>query len=119
MSRHRTPLEAKRATLSVLMPVFNERDTIDSIVDAVLTAPVAPIRLELVAVDDCSTDGSRDVLQRLHEQGKIHKLHLQPKNRGKGAAITRVSLAPGSELSMVWLHTEISAWLWTTQSRRV
>ena len=87
MSRYRTPLETKQAVLSVLMPVFNERDTIDSIVDAVLAAPVAPMRLELVAVDDFSTDGSRDVLQRLHERGKIHKLHLQPRNRGKGAAI--------------------------------
>jgi len=87
VSRYRTPLATKQVLLSVLIPVYNERDTIDSIVDAVHAAPVAPVRLELVAVDDCSTDGSRDVLKRLHEVGKIHKLHLQPENRGKGAAI--------------------------------
>ena len=87
MSRYRTPLETKRVTLSVLMPVFNERETIESIVAAVHAAPVAPIRLELVVVDDCSTDGSRDVLQQLHEKGRIDKLHVQPENRGKGAAI--------------------------------
>ena len=87
MSRHRTPIAPKQATLSVLMPVFNEKDTIESIVDLVHRAPIAPIRIELVAVDDFSTDGTRDVLQRRHAAGKIHKLHLQPFNQGKGAAI--------------------------------
>ena len=87
MMRNRTPMESKRTTLSVLMPVYNERDTIESIVAAVHAAPVAPMRLELVVVDDCSTDGSRDVLQQLKEKGRIDKLHLQPVNRGKGAAI--------------------------------
>ncbi|HJQ20540.1 MAG TPA: glycosyltransferase family 2 protein [Gemmatimonadaceae bacterium] len=87
MSPYRTPLEAPRATLSVLMPVYNERDTIASIIDAVHCAPIAPLQLEVVVVDDCSTDGSRDVLTQLQRQGRIHKLHLQPGNRGKGAAI--------------------------------
>ena len=87
MSRYRTPLDTKRATLSVLMPVYNERDTVRAIVDAVHAAPIAPVRLELVVVDDFSTDGSREVLQELQAAGRIHKLHLQPENRGKGAAI--------------------------------
>ena len=87
MSRYRTPLQTQHLTLSVLMPVYNERDTVDAIVEAIHAAPIAPIRLELVAVDDCSTDGTRDILQRLHAAGRIHKLHLQPQNRGKGAAI--------------------------------
>ncbi len=87
MSWHRTPLHTAQATLSVLMPVYNERDTVETIIDAVLAAPVAPVRVELVVVDDCSTDGTRDTLQRLHTAGRIQKLHLQPKNCGKGAAI--------------------------------
>jgi len=87
MSRYHTPLQVKQATLSVLMPVYNERETVESIVAAVLNAPVAPIRLELIVVDDGSSDGTRDIVQRLHDEGKIHKLHLQPTNRGKGAAI--------------------------------
>jgi len=87
MSRYHTPLQVKQATLSVLMPVYNERETVESIVAAVLDAPVAPIRLELIVVDDGSSDGTRDIVQRLHDEGKIHKLHLQPTNRGKGAAI--------------------------------
>jgi glycosyltransferase involved in cell wall biosynthesis len=89
MSRHRTPIAPQNATLSVLMPVFNEKDTIESIVELVHRAPIAPIRIELVAVDDFSTDGTREVLERLHAAGKIHKLHLQPHNQGKGAAIKR------------------------------
>jgi glycosyltransferase involved in cell wall biosynthesis len=87
MSRYRTPLGTQHATLSVLIPVYNERETIETIVDAVHAAPIKPIKVEICAVDDCSTDGTRDVLQQLHASGKIHKLHLQPVNRGKGAAI--------------------------------
>jgi glycosyltransferase involved in cell wall biosynthesis len=87
MSHYRTPMHTQRATLSVLMPVFNEKDTVEQIIALVHAAPVAPLAIELVVVDDFSTDGTRDVLQRLKAAGKIHKLHLQPKNCGKGAAI--------------------------------
>jgi glycosyltransferase involved in cell wall biosynthesis len=83
----RTPLDRKKLRLSVLMPVYNEHATIEAIVEQVHRAPVAPVQIELVVVDDCSTDGSRDVLQRLQTEGRIHRLHLQEKNRGKGAAI--------------------------------
>lgn len=83
----RTVMDRSKLTLSVLMPVYNEQATIESIIDYVHKAPIAPIKLELVVVDDGSTDGSREILQRLHEAGRIHKLHLQPHNKGKGAAI--------------------------------
>jgi glycosyltransferase involved in cell wall biosynthesis len=71
--------------LSVVMPVFNERDTIDEIVARVLAVPV---RTELIVVDDASTDGTRDRLQALQEQHGF-KLCLQPRNQGKGAALRR------------------------------
>ncbi len=87
MSPSRTPLDPRQLTVSVLMPVFNERDTVESMIAAVHSAPIAPARIELVVVDDGSTDGTRDVLQRLHAGGKIHKLHVQPRNCGKGSAI--------------------------------
>ena len=89
MSRYRTPIAPRSATLSVLMPVFNEKDTIESIIELVHRAPIAPIKIELVVVDDFSTDGTRAVLEQLHAAGKIHKLHLQPHNQGKGAAIKK------------------------------
>src|ERR1051325_570269 len=87
MSRYRTPLHTNQLTLSVLMPVFNEKDTLETIVATVLKAPIPQI--EIVAVDDFSTDGTREILQKLHTEGKIKTLHLQPHNQGKGAAIRR------------------------------
>jgi glycosyltransferase involved in cell wall biosynthesis len=87
MRAQRTPLAAKQTTVSVLMPVYNEHETIETIIGQVRTAPIAPMQIEIVVVDDGSTDGSRDLLQRLHGEGKIQKLQLQPENRGKGAAI--------------------------------
>lgn len=69
------------------MPAYNECDTIETVIDAVHAAPIAPIRVELIVVDDCSTDGTRELLRDLHARGRIHHLHLQPRNQGKGAAI--------------------------------
>jgi glycosyltransferase involved in cell wall biosynthesis len=69
--------------LSVVMPVFNERDTIDEILRRVLAVPV---RIQLIVVDDCSTDGTRDRLQELSRTLSF-TLVLQPKNGGKGSAL--------------------------------
>jgi glycosyltransferase involved in cell wall biosynthesis len=69
--------------LSVVMPAYNERDTIDEIIRRVLAVP---IRLELIVVDDCSTDGTRDQLQVLQRELGF-TLILQPANGGKGAAL--------------------------------
>ena len=71
--------------LSVVMPVFNERETIDEIVSRVLAIPM---RVELVVVDDCSTDGTRAHLGDLQKEFGFTLL-LQPHNQGKGAALRR------------------------------
>jgi glycosyltransferase involved in cell wall biosynthesis len=71
--------------LSVVMPVFNERDTIQEIIGRVMRVPM---RIELIVVDDDSTDGTRDVLAELQPQHGF-KLILQPKNGGKGSALRR------------------------------
>jgi glycosyltransferase involved in cell wall biosynthesis len=75
----------KDPVLSVVMPVYNEHDTIEEIIGRVLAVPV---RVELIVVDDCSTDGTRDILQRLQQQCRF-KLLLQERNQGKGAALRR------------------------------
>ena len=69
--------------LSVVMPAYNERDTIDEIIRRVLAVPV---RLELIVVDDGSTDGTRDRLEALQRELGF-ALILQPANGGKGAAL--------------------------------
>ena len=71
--------------LSVVMPCYNEKDTIEEIVRRVLAVP---IRTELIIVDDGSKDGTRDILQRLGNDLPI-KVIFQPANAGKGSALRR------------------------------
>lgn len=71
--------------ISVVMPVYNEEATIEEIVSRVLASPV---RVELIAIDDASTDGSREKLQKLASTHGFTLL-LQDRNRGKGAAVRR------------------------------
>jgi len=87
--RGRTPLDPGTLVLSVLIPVYNERATIELILDQV---HLVPVRKEVICVDDCSTDGTWATLERLHAEGRIDKLVRHPVNRGKGAAI-RTALA--------------------------
>ena len=79
----RTPLEDP--LLSVVMPVYNEKATVEEIVDRVLAVP---LRIELIAVDDASTDGSREILEKLSRERGFRVLH-QERNQGKGAAVRR------------------------------
>jgi glycosyltransferase involved in cell wall biosynthesis len=72
--------------LSVVMPVYNERRTLRTVVDRVLAVP---LELELICVDDGSRDGSREILGELQNQHPNLRVLLQPKNMGKGAALRR------------------------------
>jgi glycosyltransferase involved in cell wall biosynthesis len=72
--------------LSVLMPVYNERRTLRTIVGRVLASPV-PIPFELIAVDDCSTDGSADILRELAARDPRLKPVFHEHNTGKGGAV--------------------------------
>ncbi len=71
--------------LSVVMPVYNERDTVEEIITRVLAVP---LRIELIVVDDGSTDGSREIIERLQARYGFTFI-AQPRNRGKGAALRR------------------------------
>ena len=75
-------------TLSVVMPCYNEQDTIREIVARVQSVTLGGIGLEILIVDDGSTDGTRDILATLDGQRGVRVL-LQPVNRGKGAAVAR------------------------------
>jgi len=96
--RPRTPLDVSAVRLSVLIPVYNERETIDIIVDQVRATPIAK---EIICVDDASTDGTKEVLEALLEQGKIDRLFRQPANRGKGAAIRQALSMSGGDIVIV------------------
>ena len=72
-----------RMTLSVVIPVYNEKATILEILDLVLAQPEVD---EIVLVDDFSTDGTREILRTLEGRDKIVVL-LHPHNKGKGAAL--------------------------------
>ena len=82
--------------LSVVIPVYNEIDTIASIISAVRNAPVSNEidSLEIVIVDDCSLDGTKDYLKSLKENDLNIAYHI--KNQGKGAALrTGFKIASG------------------------
>ena len=96
--RPRTPLDPATLKLSVLIPVYNERDTVDLIVDQVHETPM---KKEIIVVDDNSTDGTYDVLRALLEQGRIDQLYRQEQNRGKGAAIRRALAASSGDVVVV------------------
>jgi len=74
-------------TLSVVIPVYNEKDTLLAILSAVGSAPASGLRKEIVVVDDFSTDGTRDLLkERIEGRDGILVLY-HDRNRGKGAAL--------------------------------
>jgi glycosyltransferase involved in cell wall biosynthesis len=78
-------------TLSIVVPCFNERQTIAELLARVARAPLPEgIEREIVVVDDCSTDGTRDLLRELAARGEpAFRLVEQTVNRGKGAALRR------------------------------
>src|SRR5215831_7686010 len=70
--------------LSVVIPCYNERTTIEAVVEAIRTGPVDDV--EIIVVDDGSTDGTRELLKE-KPAGWIDRLVLQERNFGKGAAL--------------------------------
>ena len=74
--------------LSVAIPVYNEKETIQKLIFAVLAVDLGSLEKEIILVDDCSTDGTREILNELGRSGK-YKIFYQPKNFGKGAAVRK------------------------------
>jgi len=81
--------------LSILMPVYNEAKTVQAVVKRVLDVDF-PCPVEVVIVDDASTDGTAEILDHMHDERLVKLRH--PVNRGKGAAIrTAVGAATGEK----------------------
>lgn len=79
-------MQNKYLKLSIIIPIFNEKDTILDILKKI-DAVELPIEKEVVIVDDFSTDGTRDVLLTLDQEK--YKVVLKENNAGKGSAIKR------------------------------
>src|SRR5712691_4317641 len=69
--------------LSVVMPVYNEKATIYEILHRVRAVPIPK---EIMIVDDCSTDGTRDLLHKMESEPDVH-IFYHERNYGKGAAL--------------------------------
>jgi dolichol-phosphate hexosyltransferase len=80
--------------LSILMPVYNERERVERAIAEVLETEL-PSEFELIVVDDGSTDGTREILRGGDWDGRVRLLE-HPENRGKGAAVqTALAQAQG------------------------
>src|SRR3977135_1044855 len=84
--------------VSVVIPCFNERDTIEQVVNSVRSSPVQAI--EIIVVDDGSTDGTIDVLKE-KVAGLANQIIYQPANRGKGAALRTGFAAATGDIILV------------------
>jgi glycosyltransferase involved in cell wall biosynthesis len=73
--------------ISIVIPVYNEEDTLGQILERV-TGVSLPMDKEIIVVDDCSTDGTPDVLRSLEREASYNlRIHYHPQNQGKGAAL--------------------------------
>jgi glycosyltransferase involved in cell wall biosynthesis len=81
--------------LSILIPVYNEANTIHEIINRIEAVDLGEIRKELIIVDDASKDGTREALDDLRKNGS-HKVYFHAQNMGKGAALrTALTYATG------------------------
>ncbi|MBP7859469.1 glycosyltransferase family 2 protein [Patescibacteria group bacterium] len=77
----------KYKKVSIVIPVYNEKNTLQDIVDLVQKAPVEGLEKEIVLVDDCSKDGTKEIYPILEKKYKNIKVVLKNPNEGKGAAL--------------------------------
>ena len=82
--------------VSVVVPAYNEAETVETALRRVRSIP---LRLEIIVVNDASTDGTREILEKLAADGLVDRLVHHATNRGKGAAIrSGVEAATGDAL---------------------
>lgn len=73
--------------LSIIVPAYNEKDTIKIILKKILDVDLGNIQKEIIVVDDGSTDGTREILDVIKKESNPIKVFYHQKNAGKGAAV--------------------------------
>ncbi len=84
--------------VSIVIPCYNEKNTIEEIVEAVRSAPIE--NKEIIVVDDCSGDGTQAVLKEKISQ-MVDRIIYHPVNRGKGAALRSGFAAATGDIILV------------------
>jgi glycosyltransferase involved in cell wall biosynthesis len=84
--------------LSIIMPLYNERSTIREILTRVLASPISK---EVIVVDDCSRDGSIDIVLEIAQKDPTVRVLRQEHNQGKGAAVRRGIAEARGEIVLV------------------
>lgn len=73
--------------LSIIVAVYNEQKTLQELLTKIDEVELGGLEKEIIIVDDCSKDGTREILQQL--SAPRYKIYFQPRNYGKGAALRR------------------------------
>jgi len=84
--------------LSIVIPCYNEKATIEKILAEVQAVDLGSIKKEIIIIDDFSSDGTREILQKL---GKDYVVIFQDKNHGKGAALKKGLLASTGDVVVI------------------
>lgn len=79
----------KAEKLSIVMPCYNEKATIEAILKEIAEVDLGGTKKEIIIVDDGSKDGTRDILKKLAKKDTSIKLIFQKTNQGKGAALKK------------------------------
>lgn len=79
----------KAKKLSIIIPCYNEKDTIEKILAEVERSDIGTTKKEVIIVDDGSKDGTREILKKLAAKNKSIRLIFQKVNQGKGAALKK------------------------------
>lgn len=92
---------SKTKKLSIIIPCYNEKHTIEKILDEVMDVDLGSTKKEIIVVDDGSQDGTREKLKKLAEKNELIKLLFQETNQGKGAALKRGILQSTGDVVVV------------------
>lgn len=92
---------AKTKKLSIVIPCYNEKATIEKLLREIEQVNLGTTKKEIIIIDDCSKDGTPAIIKKLASKNKTIKLLFQPVNQGKGAALKRAISASTGDVLIV------------------